>query len=148
MHVNPQLRRRFEDALNFRQPDRAPIWEMLQHPAAFRHFAPGVPFPECAAIACERLGIDATYGFYDVPETEQARAGTVVSGQTVWYTKPAFASLAQVAEPKSVTGCGARMTKGEELQAAAAGWQYDAGLKALVFKQTPGASTGPITVRW
>ena len=61
---------------------------------------------------------------------------------------PAFASLAQVAEPKSVTGCGARMTKGEELQAAAAGWQYDAGLKALVFKQTPGASTGPITVRW
>jgi hypothetical protein len=61
---------------------------------------------------------------------------------------PVFASLAQVAEPKSVEGCGARMGKGEEMQAASAGWQYDAGLKALIVKQTPGQAAAPITVRW
>ena len=91
MTVNPAIIQRFADALNFRAPDRAPIWEMLQHPAAFRHFAPGVPFPECAAIACARLGLDATYGFYDVPPDGSApNSHSVVAGQTVWDTQPKF----------------------------------------------------------
>ena len=91
MAINPAIIQRFADALNFRRPDRAPIWEMLQLPAAFRHFAPGVPFPQCAVIACERLGIDATYGFYDVPAEGTPRADhAVVAGQTVWHTQPLF----------------------------------------------------------
>ncbi len=86
--------KRIDDALNFRQPDRAPVWEMLQHRGAFDYFAPGVPFPECAVIACVQLGIDATYGFYDVPVEGSRQDGTwVAAGQTTWWIRPVFPTL-------------------------------------------------------
>lgn len=97
MTVNPAILRRIDDALHFRQPDRTPVWEMLQHRGAFEHFAPSVPFPECAVIACERLGIDATYGFYDVPRPDAPPRGTsVVAGQTTWETRPTFATMSEL----------------------------------------------------
>jgi len=93
MSVDLAVRRRIEDALHFRVPDRTPIWEMLENQAVYAHFAPGVPFPRCAAIACRELGIDATYGCYPAVTDESASEGCVRAAQTVWVTKPYFASL-------------------------------------------------------
>ena len=135
--VNPAILRRFDDALNFRKPDRVPVWEMLQHPAAFSHFAPGVPFPECAAIACERLRIDATYGFFDVPaEGTQRPDGVVIAGQTEWHATPLFGSLADLQEwrpPKIDT---ARLA--EEIPAYHARMQALCGWNLLYLPQDGG----------
>lgn len=93
MSVEPAVRRRIGDALNFRVPDRTPIWEMLENQAVYDHFAPGVPFPRCAGIACRELGIDATYGCFAAVTDESAGDGCLRAAQTVWATKPMFASL-------------------------------------------------------
>lgn len=90
--VDPAVVDRIEDAISFRQPDRIAVWESLQNKAVYRHFAPGVPFPECAAIACQKLGIDATYGCMEPAEDLDVvgRNDVVVAGGTVWYTQPKF----------------------------------------------------------
>ena len=93
MHLDPAVVQRIERALNFEKPDRTPIWESLQHQGAYDHFAPGVPFPECAAIACARLGIDATYGCMAAVSGERTEGTNVIAGQTLWCTAPRFRSL-------------------------------------------------------
>ncbi len=93
MGVRPEVVERIVKTINFEHPDRAAIWEMLQNRAVFEHFAPGVPFPQCGAIAHEKLGIDATYGCYQVAEEVQANDDQQVSGQTVWDLEPRFRTL-------------------------------------------------------
>ena len=93
MHIDPAVVERITRAINFEQPDRVPIWESLQSQAAYDHFAPGVPFPRCAAIACEKLGIDATYGCMQAVVDERTDGNIVHAAQTAWCTAPAFASL-------------------------------------------------------
>jgi len=93
MSVKAEVVERIARAINFEHPDRAPIWEMLQNRAVFEHFAPGVPFPQCAVMACEKLGIDATYGCYQVAEQTQADEHHKVAGQTVWDLMPRFRTL-------------------------------------------------------
>ena len=96
MRVRPDVIERIATTLAFREPDRVPIWESLQSAALYEHFAPGVPFPECAAVACERLGIDATYGCME-PAREGVRAGNAVhAALTVWRTEPRFRSLEEL----------------------------------------------------
>lgn len=96
--VDPTVVQRIEDAINFRRPDRVPVWEALENKAVYEHFAPGVPFPQCAAIACERLGIDATYGCMQPVEDQDlpTREGFVVASGTLWHTKPRFRTLADL----------------------------------------------------
>lgn len=96
MRVDPAVVERITRAIHFQRPDRAPIWESLQHQAAYDHFAPGAPFPECAAIACERLGIDATYGCMQAVQGRRTEGATVYAGQTAWWTTPALNSLADL----------------------------------------------------
>jgi hypothetical protein len=98
MSVKSETVKRVLDAINFRRPDRVPVWESLQSKAVYEHFAPGVPFPHCAVIACHKLGIDATYGCMRPPE-DQAAAGRedlVVAGGTAWSTTPGFGSLEEL----------------------------------------------------
>ncbi len=61
---------------------------------------------------------------------------------------PAHSVLAPVDEPAAVEGAGDRAASDAELQERLVGWLYDAELRALVLKQTPGA--GPLTtvVHW
>jgi hypothetical protein len=93
MPVDPEVAERIDKALRFGAPDRPPVWEMIESPEVYERFAPGVPFPECAGIACERLGIDATYGCY-APAAERAQHdGDVVSARTVWRTRPVFRTI-------------------------------------------------------
>ena len=93
MRVDPAVRERITKAVDFQEPDRVPIWDALQNVAVYERFAPGVPFPECAAIACEKLGIDATYGCME-PVTGTGRRGSRVdAGQTAWRTEPRFRTL-------------------------------------------------------
>ena len=93
MHIVPSVVERITRAINFEQPDRVPVWESLQSQAAYDHFAPGVPFPRCAAIACEKLGIDATYGCMQAVVDERTEGNIVHAAQTTWCTAPAFESL-------------------------------------------------------
>ena len=93
MHIDPLVLKRIGDAINFRQPDRVPIWESLQNQAVYDYCAPGVPFPECAVIACEKLGIDATYGCMEAVSDERVEGSVVHAAQTVWQTAPVFRSL-------------------------------------------------------
>jgi uroporphyrinogen decarboxylase len=93
MSVSPEVLQRVTDAIHFRQPDRVPIWEALENQAVYDHFAPGVPFPQCAAIACEKLGIDATYGCMPAVTDERVEGNVVRAGQTLWHTQPTFRSL-------------------------------------------------------
>lgn len=93
MGVDPDIVERITRAIHFEEPDRVPIWESLQNAAIYDHFAPGVPFPECAAVACQELGIDATYGCME-PVTETRRYGSAIHASgTVWQTEPRFRSL-------------------------------------------------------
>lgn len=92
--LDPAVAARVIKALNFDRPDRPPVWESLQNQAVYDYCAPGVEFPRCAAIACERLGIDATYGCMDAVREEKVQGTSVHAAQTVWNTVPAFASLA------------------------------------------------------
>jgi len=93
MHVEPAVIERITRAINFKRPDRVPIWESLQNQSAYDHFAPGMPFPRCAAIACEKLGIDATYGCMQAVVDERTDGDMVHAAQTAWCTAPAFESL-------------------------------------------------------
>jgi hypothetical protein len=100
MNERESIAKRVDDALNFRRPDRPPIWEMIQNRAVFEHFAPGESFPKCAAIACRELGIDATYGCWQPVEGEKREGDFVHAGDTVWYTKPLFRSLEELRDWK------------------------------------------------
>ena len=93
MRVDAAVSERITRALNFQAPDRPPVWEALENQAVYDHFAPGVPFPECAAIACEKLGIDATYGCMAAVTEERVEGSTVYAAQTRWDTEPAFRTL-------------------------------------------------------
>lgn len=96
MAVHREVAERIEKAIRFERPDRPPVWEMIESREVYEHFAPGVPYPECAGITCERLGIDATYGCY-APAEERARPGVdVVSGKTVWRMEPVFRTLEEL----------------------------------------------------
>ena len=75
MSVDPVVVERVHKALTFGAPDRPPVWEMIESREVYERFAPGVPFPECAGITCERLGIDATYGCYAPAEPAGAAPG-------------------------------------------------------------------------
>jgi hypothetical protein len=94
--VAPAVVKRVADAIHFRQPDRVPIWEALQNQAVYDHLAPGAAFPQCAAIACEKLGIDATYGCMPAVTDERVEGSVVHAGQTLWQTEPAFRTLADL----------------------------------------------------
>lgn len=61
---------------------------------------------------------------------------------------PAHSVLARVAEPETVEGAGDRVSSDAELQTLAEGWLYDADLRALVVKLTPGTEPLTIVVRW
>ena len=98
MQVNPLLLGRIVAALEFREPDRVPIWESLQHQAVYDHCAPGAPFPECAAIACEMLGIDATYGCMEAVTEERREGSRIHTAQTIWETEPVFRTLDDLRE--------------------------------------------------
>ncbi len=101
MQVNPVILGRIVAALEFREADRVPIWESLQHQAVYDHYAPGVPFPECAAIACEMLGIDATYGCMEAVTEERQEGNRIHMAQTVWETEPVFRTLDDLREYRS-----------------------------------------------
>ena len=96
MEVERPVVERVLKAVNFQDPDRVPVWEALEHQGLYERFAPGVPFPECAAIACERLGIDATYGCMPQVSEERAEGGHVHAAQTVWSTEPTFRTPADL----------------------------------------------------
>ncbi|NLX04740.1 MAG: hypothetical protein GXY33_06325 [Phycisphaerae bacterium] len=93
MAVSNDVEERVRKALRFECPDRPPIWEMIESAAVYERFAPGVPYPECAAATCEALGIDATYGCYPPAGQRVRGANNVLAGDTVWSTKPVFADL-------------------------------------------------------
>jgi hypothetical protein len=93
MRIDPVVIQRVNRALNFQEPDRIPIWESLQNQAVYDHFAPGVPFPECAAIACEKLAIDATYGCMPLADAERVERSERHTGQTIWQTEPFFKTV-------------------------------------------------------
>jgi len=93
VQVNPIVLGRIVAALEFREPDRVPIWEALQHQAVYDYCAPGVPFPECAVIACEMLGIDATYGCMEAVTEDRREGSHIHAAQTVWETEPVFRTL-------------------------------------------------------
>ncbi len=101
MQVDPAVTDRITKALNFEEPDRVPIWESLQNGAVYEHFAPGVPFPECAAIACAELGIDATYGCMAPVQELGDVGGMVHAGGTVWGVDPVFRSLSDLRDHRS-----------------------------------------------
>ena len=61
--INKDVETRIIKAINHIEPDRVPIWEALESPTLYNHFAPGEKdFLKAASIACEALGIDMTYG--------------------------------------------------------------------------------------
>lgn len=93
MTVDPAVVERITKTIHFEEPDRVPIWDSLQNAAVYDHFAPGVPFPECAVIACEKLGIDATYGCMEAVTGTGYFGHTVHAAETVWQTEPMFHSL-------------------------------------------------------
>jgi len=135
--VNPLILQRINDALNFKEADRVPIWEMLQHPGAFAHFAPGVPFPECAVIACTCLGIDATYGFYNVPADDAPPRGSLVAAaQTLWQTAPVFPTLDALVHWQPPALDEARLE--EQLLAHYANMQQLCGTELLYLPQNGG----------
>ena len=96
MQVDPAVIERIARAVHLLEPDRVPIWEALENQQVYDHFAPGVPFPESAAIACERLGIDATYGCMAAVSEDKVEDGLVQAAQTVWRTQPRFHSISDL----------------------------------------------------
>ncbi len=95
MGVRKEVAERIDKALHFERPDRPPVWEMIESETVYEYFAPGVPYPECAKITCEKLGIDATYGCYP-PARARVRSGDIVSGETVWATGPVFRDMEEL----------------------------------------------------
>ncbi len=96
MYLDPIVVDRITKAINFQRPDRTPIWDSLQNQSVYDYFAPGVPFPRCAAIACEELGVAATYGCMKALTEERTEGSKVHAAQTVWQKDPAFRSLADL----------------------------------------------------
>jgi hypothetical protein len=95
MSVDHQVVERVSKALHFERPDRPPVWEMIESPAVYEYYAPGVPYPECATITCEKLGLDATYGCYP-PAQQRVGSGDVLSGETVWATEAVFHDMEEL----------------------------------------------------
>ena len=90
MRLDPAVVSRITRAANFHEPDRVPIWESLQNTAVYNRYAPGVPFPECAAIACQELGIDATYGCMEPVEGTGTFGTEIHAAGTVWRPEPSL----------------------------------------------------------
>jgi uroporphyrinogen decarboxylase len=94
--LDPAVERRILAAANFEEPDRVPIWDLIDNRGALEHFAPGETDVLKASVALYRaLGIDLCRGFSGgISETEE---GTTVgdpgkerqiSGRTVWNRPP------------------------------------------------------------
>ena len=90
-HVDADVEERIAKALDHEEPDRVPIWEAIENRAVYEHCAPGEKdFLRAAAIACDKLGIDMTYGCMMPPgrgasrSTDQGGHTVVESCQTVW----------------------------------------------------------------
>jgi len=60
----------------------------------------------------------------------------------------AFSLLAQVPEPKEVTGAGARVADSDALQSVVTGWLYDAELRGVIMKHQVGPEAVPCAVTW
>lgn len=58
------------------------------------------------------------------------------------------ALLAEVPEPKTVTGAGGRVTDSDALQSAAAGWLYSAGLQGVIIKTPAGPDGTACEIQW
>jgi hypothetical protein len=59
-----------------------------------------------------------------------------------------FSSVAPVAEPASVAGAGNRVANSDELQAAPAGWMYDAELHAVILKNVMTPEVTKCELHW
>lgn len=91
--------RRVYDALNFRDGDRRPIWEMVENQALIEHFVPDWRDHEQAEVTsqvCQGLGIDVTYGSYYPPSMRTEATENDRQAQTVWALDSPFNSLEKI----------------------------------------------------
>jgi len=100
VNLDPAVEERILAAANFEEPDRVPIWDLIDNRAALEHFAPGETDMLKATVKLYHgLGIDLCRGF--TAGVSEAEEGTTVgepgrerqvSGRTVW-NRPPFQSL-------------------------------------------------------
>ena len=110
---------RVRRALSVEPLDRVPLWEALKNEALYRHFAPGVPFPECAAIACERLGtrVHLTPGPVLNADPDPHRIAGCLAAD------PCSGGQAGQSKRNAIMALGAdRPATGREVQARPGGW--------------------------
>lgn len=99
--LDPRVWERILTAAAFQEPDRVPIWDLIDSWPIYETFAPGETDPARAtAMVFNALEIDLCRGAYIplAPETEGSRhdAGTqetVTSGRTVWVSRHPIRSL-------------------------------------------------------
>jgi len=93
--MDPRVYGRCMTALNHEEPDRVPIWDLVDSWPTYQHFAPGETDPVVAtAKVFNGLGIDMCRSIYmpQPPEAEGAEHDhgscvTKVSGQTHWMVE-------------------------------------------------------------
>ena len=94
--LDPAVEARIMAAANFEEPDRVPIWDLIDNRAALEHFAPGETDVLKASVRLYHgLGIDLCRGYGGGCSEDQE--GTMVgdpgkerqiSGRTVWNRPP------------------------------------------------------------
>ena len=106
IYINDDVETRIIKAINHIEPDKVPIWEALESPILYNHFAPREKdFLKSASIACEALGIDMTYGCMNppLPDEEYDTSDVHVSCQTFWSKHAQFSSANDVINHKPRT---------------------------------------------
>jgi len=101
--INKDVETRIIKAINHIEPDKVPIWEALENPTLYNHFAPGEKdFLKAASTACEALGIDMTYGCMNppLPDEEYDTSDVHISGQTRWSKRPGVSSISDIINHK------------------------------------------------
>lgn len=104
--LDEQVWSRIEASMNFREPDRVPIWDYIDNPAVVAHFRQNDDDYDTAMVRVYHgLGIDLCRGYGGSYEPEQD--GTIIgngkgqrkiSGQTAWKVRYEIESLDELRE--------------------------------------------------